>query len=86
MVTYTTEEFVRRMVGRLLADKSRGRAVCASCLVGMTRERLHTGWRKSEIERAMEKVFAAPGSLDVLPAGPCARCKRRSPSIGDHPA
>ena len=86
VVTYTTEEFVRRLVGRLLGGRYRGRAVCASCLVGMTLERLHAGWRKSEIEQAMDKVFAAPGSLDVMPGGPCARCRRPSPSIGNLPA
>ena len=86
MVTYTTEDFVRRMVGRLLGGSYRGRAVCASCLVGMTLERLHTGWRKSEIEQAMGKVFDTPGDLGVTPSGPCARCNRPSPSIGEHPA
>ena len=82
--TYTTEDFVRRMVGRLLRGRYQGAMVCAVCLVGMTLERLHTGWRKSEIEQAMEKVFGAPGALGSVSDGPCARCKRPSASIGEH--
>ena len=81
-VTYTTEDFVRRAVGRLLRRQYRGEVVCAVCLVGMTLERLHTGWRKSEIEQAMEKVFNAPGTLGSVSSGPCARCKRPNPCIG----
>jgi hypothetical protein len=83
-VTYTTEDFVRRTVGRVLRGKYRGGIVCSWCLVGMTLERLHTGWRKSEIEQAMEKVFNAPGVLVSVSSGPCARCKRPHPCIGAH--
>jgi hypothetical protein len=49
----------------------------------MTLERLHTGWRKSEIEQAMGKVFNAPGALGSASSGPCARCKRPNPCIGE---
>lgn len=85
-VTYTTEDFVRRAVGGVLGDKYHGTAVCSSCLVRMTLERLHTGWRKSEIELAMEKVFKAPGALKPMPTGPCARCRRPIPCLGEpHP-
>jgi hypothetical protein len=48
----------------------------------MTLERLHTGWRRSEIELAMGKVFTIPGALDRLPTGACARCKRSMPCLG----
>jgi hypothetical protein len=82
-VTYTTEDFVRRTVGRMLRGRYRGGRVCAACLVGMTLERLHTGWRKSEIEPAMEKVFGAPGALGSVSSGLCARCKRSSPCLGE---
>jgi hypothetical protein len=85
-VTYTTEDFVRRTVGGLLRGKYRGEVVCAWCLVGMTLERLHTGWRKSEIELAMEKVFKAPGAVGSMSSGPCARCKRANPSLGERPS
>jgi hypothetical protein len=80
--TYTTEDFVRLTVGPLLRGPYRGRAVCSRCLVGMTLERLHAGWRKSEIEHAMEKVFGAPGALGRVSDGPCARCKRPEPCLG----
>jgi hypothetical protein len=83
-ITYTTEDFVRRTVGGLLRGRYHGAAVCSPCLVGMTRERLHPGWRKSEIEHAMEKVFSAPGVLGGVSSGPCARCKRPNPCIGEH--
>ncbi len=82
-VTYTTEDFVRRAVGRMLGGKYQGNVVCSSCLVGMTMERLHAGWRKSEIELAMEKVFKMPGALDCRPTGPCGRCKRSTPCLGE---
>jgi len=49
----------------------------------MTLERLHAGWRKSEIERAMEKVFGTPGRLESMADGPCARCKRPAPCLGE---
>lgn len=60
-VTYTTEDFVRRAVGSLLRGKYSGRFVCSSCLVRLTLERLQTGWRRSEIEAGMERMFRAPG-------------------------
>jgi hypothetical protein len=84
--TYTTEDFVRRTVSQLLRGKYRGGVVCAACLVGMTLERLHTGWRKSEIEHVMAGLFKTPGTLRCLSAGPCARCRRPDPSIGEHPS
>jgi hypothetical protein len=82
-VTYTTEDFVRRTVGRLLRGRYHGGVVCSGCLVGMTLERLHTGWRRSEIEQAMEKVFGAPGALGRVASGPCVRCKRPNSCIGE---
>lgn len=81
-VSYTTEEFVRRAVGRALAGRYQGRALCSSCLVGLTLERLHAGWRRSEVEVAMGKVFEKPGVLTGAPAGPCARCQRPLPCLG----
>ena len=80
-ISYTTEGFVRRAVGRAL-DKYQGQIVCSVCLVRMTLERLHAGWRKSEIERAMQKVFEVPGALNRFSTGPCARCSRAMPCLG----
>jgi len=81
IVTYTTEGFIRRAVCQVLGGAYRGRGVCASCLVGMALERLHAGWRRSEVEGAMEKVFKTPGPLSRVPIGPCARCRRSMPCL-----
>ena len=82
-ITYTTEDFVRRAVGSVLHGKYHGRFVCSSCLVRMTLERLQTGWRQSEIELAMEKVFKAPGAINYIPTCPCARCRQSLPCLGE---
>jgi hypothetical protein len=85
MLTYTTEDFIRRAVYGVLGGAYRGRGVCSSCLVGMALERLHSGWRKSEVELAMEKVFKTPGPLSYMPREPCARCRRSLPCLlGGH--
>lgn len=85
-VAYTTEGFIRRAVDGVLGGTTyRGRGVCASCLVGMALERLHSGWRKSEVELAMAKVFKAPAPLSDMPAGPCARCRRPMPCLRGNP-
>ena len=63
-MTYTTEEFVRRELRSILrGDTYRTRFVCLPCLVTMTLERLHPGWRKSEITRAVDRIYATPGGL-----------------------
>ena len=55
----------------MLDGDYRGRGVCSACLVGMALERLHRGWRRSEVELAMGKVFKAPAPLSDMPTGPC---------------
>ncbi len=82
-MTYTTEDFVRRAVGDILrGDKYRGRYVCLPCLVTMTLESLHSGWRQSEITRAMEKVYAAPGiPMESRAEFPCAHCRKLKPCL-----
>jgi hypothetical protein len=82
---YTTEGFIRRAVGGVLDGTYRGRGVCSACLVGMTLERLHRGWRRSEVELAMDKVFKAPAPLGDMPAGPCGRCRRPTPCLRGGP-
>lgn len=83
-MTYTTEEFVRRELRSILhGDTYRKKFVCLGCLVTMTQERLHTGWRKSEITRAMDRVYATPGpSLAPQVAGACAHCRKTMPCLG----
>ena len=56
-MTHTTEEFVRRELRSILrGDTYRNRFVCLPCLVSMALERLHPGWRKSEITRAVDRI------------------------------
>ena len=80
-MTYTTEDFVRREVGFLLRGEYRGRSLCSACLVKLTGERLHRGWRKSEIARAMDKVFNAPGTIKFLSSSQCANCQKTMPCL-----
>jgi hypothetical protein len=83
-MTYTTEDFVRRAIlGILRRDKHRGRFVCLTCLVTMTLESVHRGWRKSEITRAMDKVYAAPGvPMENRASFLCAHCGKTRPCLG----
>jgi hypothetical protein len=48
----------------------------------MTLERLHPGWRQSEIERAMDKVSETPGAITYLPTCICALCQKTMPCLG----
>ena len=81
-MTHTTEDFVRREVGDLLRGEYRGKFLCSACLVKMTLDRLHTGWRKSEIARVTGKVFDAPGANKSLPSSQCANCQKTMPCLG----
>ena len=56
--------------------------MCLPCLVRMTLERLHPGWRQSEIERAMDKVSETPGAITYLPTFICALCQKTLPCLG----
>jgi len=82
-MTYTTEEFVRRELRSILrGDTDRTRFVCLTCLVTMTLERLHAGWRKSEITRALDRIYATPGtSMTSGAAVVCAHCRKTMPCL-----
>ena len=82
-VTYTTEDLIRHAVGSVLGGRYRGRTVCASCLVNLALELLHAGWRRSEVELAVERVFKTPKALMPTAIGPCARCRRSMPCLGE---
>ena len=85
-MTYNTEDFVRRAAGGILrGDKYRGKFVCLPCLVSMTLEHLHPGWRQSEIERAMDKVSKTPGAIICMPTFICALCQKTVPCLGAPP-
>jgi hypothetical protein len=83
-MTYTTEELVRHSLNRILRGaKYKNRFLCLTCLVAMTLEDLHPGWRKSEIGRALEKVHAAPGiPMESRAAFLCAHCRNVKPCLG----
>lgn len=83
-MTYTTEEFVRRELRSILrGDMYRNRFVCLPCLVTMTQERLHPGWRESEITRALDGIYASPGTpMASRAAFVCAHCRKTLPCLG----
>lgn len=81
-MTYPTEEFVRRIVGRLLCSDYRGKFFCSSCLVKLARESLDTTYSKSEIEGAIDTVFQSPGALRSVPTCLCAGCRKTMPCLG----
>ena len=82
MTAYATEDFIRRAVASLLRREYAGKFVCAPCLVTLVHERMHRGWRKSEIERAMAKVFQSPDALTCMPTMICAVCTKTKPCLG----
>lgn len=83
-MTYTTEGFVRRApLGILRGKIYRNRFVCLTCLVAMTLESLHRGWRTSEIARALDEVHAAPGMpMESRALFECAHCHKTKPCLG----
>lgn len=83
-MTYTTEEFVRHSLQRILRGvKYRNSFLCLPCLVTMTLERLHPGWRPTEIARALDRVYAAPGvPIESRAAFRCAACRAVKPCLG----
>ena len=83
-LTYTTEAFVRHSLQRILRSvKYRNTFVCLPCLVAMTLESLHPGWRPAKITRAMDRVYAAPGvPMESRAAFRCAACRNVKPCLG----
>ena len=66
-MTYTTEEFVRHSLQRILRSvKYRNTFVCLPCLVAMTLQSLHPGWRPAEITRATAAAFVSAGLISAL--------------------
>jgi hypothetical protein len=83
-MTYTTEEFVRHSLHRILRSvKYRNSFLCLPCLVTLTLESLHRGWRPSEITRALDRIYAAPGvPMESRAAFRCAHCRNVKPCLG----
>jgi hypothetical protein len=82
--TYTTEEFVRRELRSILRGATyRNKFVCLPCLVTLTLERLHPGWRNSEITRALDRIYTSPGiPMASRAAFVCAQCRKTMPCLG----
>jgi hypothetical protein len=80
-MTYTTEELVRREVGKILRVDYPEQPICSLCLVKSIRQAFGTGYTKSQIERAMDKVFESPGALTRLPTFICAVCGKTMPCL-----
>jgi hypothetical protein len=79
---YTTGELVRREVGKLLRVDYEGKFLCSSCLAKLVRAWFGTAYPKSQIERAMNEVFASPGALTRMPTFICAKCRTLMPCLG----
>jgi len=43
---------------------------------------MHRGWRKSNMERAMTKVFQSPSALACMRTMICATCRKTAPCLG----
>ncbi len=81
--TYTTVDLVRRVVDGLLRGDCRGRFVCSSCLVRLTRDHLDKSCATSEIVRMMAGIFDAPNRMAYAPTSTCALCARTNrPCLG----
>ncbi len=81
-MTCMTEDFVRRQVGKLLRVDYRGKCLCSACLVTLVSAMFGTAFTKAQIEQAMDKVFASPGALMVIPSLlPCAKCGETLPCL-----
>jgi hypothetical protein len=76
---YTVGDFVRRVVGSLLQGGYRGKFLCSSCLIKLTRDHLDKSYSLVEIGWAMDEVFKGPGAITLLPTAVCARCARKKP-------
>ena len=81
MTTYATEDFVRRAVSSLLRTEYAGKFVCSPCLVTLAHKRMQRGWRKSEIERSMVKIFNSADDLTWMPTLACAICQQTRPCL-----
>lgn len=74
---YTMEDFVRRVVDSLLRGDCRGQALCARCLVKMTKDHLDKSYSKRDIVQVMEDIFTAPGAITLVPTSTCGACARK---------
>jgi hypothetical protein len=74
---FTVGDFIRRVVDSLLRGDCRGKALCARCLVKMTKDHLDRSYTTREVVEVMEEIFVAPAPLTHAPASTCAACARK---------
>ena len=86
MTPFTTEDFVRRIVGTTLRSGAwRGRALCALCLEKLAFEGLGPTFKKTDVHTALDAIRDKPGVLVFLPTFRCAKCQRTRPCISASP-
>ncbi len=79
---YSAEDLVRREAGRLLRVEYKGQFLCHTCLRKLIRQSFGQSYTKSQIERALDKVFESPGALSRMPAFICTLCGKAMPCLG----
>jgi ferredoxin len=80
---FSVGDFVRRVVDSLLRGECRGRFLCARCLVKLTRDHLDRRYPTSDVARAMDDVFRAPGRITRALTSTCVACAGRAvPCLG----
>ena len=78
----TAEDFIRREVGKLLRVDSRGKFLCAACLLKLAVERVGTTqYTRGQIERALDAVFRSPGALRRVHTFVCDQCGKTLPCL-----
>jgi hypothetical protein len=76
MKPFTTEDFVRRIVGSTLRSGAwRGRALCVLCLEKLAFEKLGLTF-KTDVHTALDAIREQPGALVLLPTFTCATCQK----------
>lgn len=86
MKPFTTEDFVRRIVGSTLRSGAwRGRALCDLCLEKLAFEGLGLTFKKTDVHAALDAIREEPGALVFLPTFACAKCQKAGPCLSASP-
>jgi hypothetical protein len=71
----TTEDAIRREVGKLLRVDYCGKFMCTSCLLKLAVERFGTTVHtRGQIERVLDVIFRSPGAPRRVPTFVCDQC------------
>jgi hypothetical protein len=86
MKPFTTEDFVRRIVGTTLRSGAwRGRALCVLCLERLAVEELGRTFKATDVHRALAAIREKPGALVFRPTFVCAKCQKTRPGLSASP-